>query len=71
MDSKVKSIIELLLQLSRLSGVNLTGVKSEDRINSWLLAMHSFFFFKYPFLLTETLVCSGQFSESYVLCQTC
>ena len=44
MDSKVQDTIELLLELSHLLAVNFSGVKSEDGINSWLLAVRSFFF---------------------------
>lgn len=42
MDNKVKNTIKLLLELSHLLAVNLSVVKSEDGINSWLLAMHYF-----------------------------
>lgn len=71
MDREVKNIIELFLELSHLSDIDLSGIKSEDRIDSWLLAVHSFVFILSKLLLIETLACSWQFSKSYVLCQTC
>lgn len=51
---KLRIIIESMLELSYLS-----GVKSEDRINSWLLlAMHFF-----STLLIEILACSCYFQS--------
>lgn len=34
MDREVKNIIELFLELSHLSDIDLSGIKSEDRVDS-------------------------------------